>query len=614
MNVPDVLTQTVSHYLETVAIDEVMLHVARISAHDRYQASRGIEQAAELVADAADAIGLDDVTITRFPADGSTRWWSFKAPTAWTPLAARLEVCDGHERVFELDHKLRPLSLATYSAPTPLGGIRASLAFVGEHTCDLDLAGALCVVTRSTFERQELLSNIAAAGAVGLVTDARCRRNAQSEEYRGRIELAPDSPLFAFSVTSGELQRLQALTVAGAQARVVIVLDRSASMPVVTAMLPGSDPEELWLTAHLCHPRPGANDNASGVAALLGVAAAHARSRRAHATWGTHQTLRFIWGPEFAGAAAILHQCTTHAGARLPAAAINLDMVGENQALCGGPFVVERSPDCQLGLIGPIAEHVVGEVFARTRAQPGKWRRAPFMGFSDHALFADPRMGCPAVHLCHISDRFNHSAGDTLDKVSATEMYRATAAGAAVAQIAAAEGSAARPLLTQAVNDWCAREWAAAEWLAHCYRGTDDGRWSSGLLDFVHRHCISIRRLVDGTSSGRPDANERATGAPRLLATWRGPFNARAMMADLPRSRRVRLANLIATDRSNHALLLNFAIRVDGKRTAAAIVSESSYALGKPIAKEIARPLLDALTESGWVSLVPPQSARPSLL
>jgi Peptidase family M28 len=585
------LEQAVPHYLKTVAIDEVMLQLARVSAHDRYQASRGIEQAAELVANAADAIGLEEVVLERFPADGASRWWSFRAPASWTPLVARLEIRGGRDQAFEVNHETQPFSVATYSASTPPDGICARLAIIRGCVRDCDLAGAVCVVNRSVFARQELLADIAAAGAVGLVTDARCCAGASDREHPGRIELEPNSPLFGFSVTSSELQRLEAWASAGAQARALIVLDHSARMPVVTAALPGLEQEELWLTAHLCHPRPGANDNASGVASLLGVAAAHMSSRRAHAAWGTQRTLRFLWGPEFVGTAAILHRHTTRAGARLPSAAINLDMVGEDQAICGGPFLVERNPDCQPGLIGPIAEHVVRAVFAHTRTQRGRWRRVPFMGFSDHALFADPRVGCPAVQLCHAPDRFNHSAGDSLDKVSATEMLRATAAGAALAQVAASDRETAQPLLARILRDWSAREQAAAQRVACRNSATEDGKWGAGLVEHVNGQCASMYRLLDGSAPVRLDPRERSAGARLVAGHWSGPFNARAMMADL---------------------LLNFAIRADGSRTAAEIVRESSYALARPIAPDTARPLLDALTESGWASAMPASDARAS--
>ena len=44
-----------------------------------------------------------------------------------------------------------------------------------------------------------------------------------------------------------------------------------------TARTASGGPDECLLTAHLCHPAPGANDNASGVAGALAVAGVLAR-------------------------------------------------------------------------------------------------------------------------------------------------------------------------------------------------------------------------------------------------------------------------------------------------------------------------------------------------
>lgn len=79
------LSARVERTVERVRIDEVMTHLARLTEHDRYQASLGIERAAASIATAAEALGLVDVTIERFAADGATRWWTFQGPRAWTP-------------------------------------------------------------------------------------------------------------------------------------------------------------------------------------------------------------------------------------------------------------------------------------------------------------------------------------------------------------------------------------------------------------------------------------------------------------------------------------------------------------------------------------------------
>src|SRR5205814_7697063 len=126
----------------------------------------------------------------------------------------------------------------------------------------------------------------------------------------------------------------------------------------------------------------------------------------------------------------------------------------------------------------------VEQVFAQTSAHAGSWRPGPFLGYSDHALFAsftDPELRSPAVQLWHPGDPFNHSAADTLDKVSPIEMRRAIAAGATLAEAVAND---ARDELAQVVQHWCEREIVAVHGDA----------W---LGDHVRGQCAAMRALVD---------------------------------------------------------------------------------------------------------------------
>src|SRR5262249_5577837 len=77
----------------------------------------------------------------------------------------------------------------------------------------------------------------------------------------------------------------------------------AASFAVVTPPIPGRDAAagEIVLTAHLCHPSPGANDNASGSAALLGAARILRAAIAAGELPAPTRTVRFLWAPEIAG-------------------------------------------------------------------------------------------------------------------------------------------------------------------------------------------------------------------------------------------------------------------------------------------------------------------------
>jgi Peptidase family M28 len=570
-----VLNALVADTLRRVRIDDVMAHLARITEFDRYQASFGIEHAAELIASAARAIGLADVIVDYAVADGGTPWWTFQAPRAWTPTTARLEIAG-----ITVDHATQPFTIATYSAPTPPGGLTARV--VSGDLDTLDLHGALVVIDAADFARPDLFAMLAARGAAGFVTDAPSRA-----DLPGRIELDAQTTLFGFSITPAQRRAIDSAMLA----HVRVDIDRTARMPVVTALLPGRGADEIWLTSHLCHPRPGANDNASGAAALLGVAALLVGRP-------LDRSIRFVWGPEFLGVASLLHERYGRLGRDgRPVAVINLDMVGEDPVQCGVPLVVERTPDWCASVITPVAEYVVEQVFAQTSTHAGTWRPGPFFGFSDHALFAnfaDPSWRSAAVQLWHPSDPFNHSAADTLDKVSPIELARATVAGAVIAEVLA-NGTDSLPAC---IDRWCERETRAMAGVIEQHRDVEAGAWSRRFEAHVRDQCELMRALAWGgpITMRAPSPRKHA-----FTARWPGPFNYRGLLAALSASRRAEMMALFIADKRNYAVLTHLAMRAETSSHRDEAIDATSIALRAPVDKAAAEQLWSALLEAGWI-------------
>ena len=380
--------------------ERALERVAALAALDRYQVSEGVERAADFVAAEAERAGLEEVSMTSYP-PGST-WWTYAAPPAWTPRSARLELGDGTVLAGYPD---TPCSLATFSRPTTARTV--TIVPLGEGSLD----GALAVVPPGVLP----LSQLEASGALGFVACV-------SPVAVGRIELAPETRLVGFSVDRDALAR----AATGGEALVEVEVAASGSMPVVTGRLAGEASAEALFLAHLCHPRPGANDNASGVAATLGLAEVF----RSLAPLGAG--LRFVWGPEFLGTAAYLHDVVGAGLAPLPRSALNLDMVGEDQDRCGGPLILERSPEHLSSPLDAVAEQCAAIVAERAPSM-WRWRSAPFLGASDHLLLADRAFGVPTLQLGHWPDRFNHTSADDVENVDPEELRRVAAiAGAAV--------------------------------------------------------------------------------------------------------------------------------------------------------------------------------------
>ncbi len=389
-----------------------------------------------------------------------------------------------------LKYPEQPYRLAAYSAPTPAGGqVLRVVRWSAVRRGAADPRGAL-VVADEPASFPVLAGQVTAAGGAAVAADPLGGRSHRLPDQAGRLELAAGSTLAAFSLTADELTALLAAADTGATARTEVELGPADwPMPVVTGVLPGVGPGgdgaasgggaaggEILLSAHLCHPRPSANDNASGVAALLGVARVLARMRASARTGRAvrRRSVRFLWGPEFVGLAAYLHDYVGTGRAPRPGFTINIDMAGEDVRRCGGPLVIERGPDDVPSFLPALAQRGASLLPPASRSysgavpcDPWTWTATPFAGGSDHALAADSPVRSQAIALGHWPDRANHSSADTPELVDPAELSRtAVIAGT----IAAAIGDDSDDELVADVRD------AVTSWAADHVLGSLPGR------------------------------------------------------------------------------------------------------------------------------------------
>lgn len=584
--------ELVAAVLDRIDLERVWTTLTEIAELDRYQASLGIQQAARRVAKRANAAGLSELSIEQFAADGRS-WWTFAGPVSWTPIEGRLEAYLDADRVVAVDHASSPCTLATHSAPTPASGIVAPLAGAEAG------AGTVAVIAGAEMNFLELVPRLEAAGALGFITDATCR-TVRGDTFPGRVELPPGSPLFAFSVQPEDLRSLLRLRERAGAAHVRVQIDKSASMPVVTGLLPGEAAgNEIWLIAHLCHPRPGANDNASGVAATLGIADTLRRAPDLAPV--PMRPIRFVWGPEFTGPAALLHHRANRNGSvDRPAFVLNFDMVAADPLRLGGPFVVEHDLDLRTSILGPLAAFVMEEVFRQTSDAPGTWGTAPFLGASDHAVFASPFIASPVVHFCHPDDPFNHSAGDATERIDPTELRRAVALGTTLTLLLS--GDHLPEADRRAVVDrWCRREATTqpGPWPdAHSRSGRP---WQDGMKAYARRRQDTLRRWATttparGTRAAWRSRDSRNGAAP---AAWSGPINLRALLQAASPSTRKEALRCINDDKTNLAVLFHLAAASHEPLTPANL-DDASYASRHPLDERTARALVAVLDEAGW--------------
>jgi hypothetical protein len=515
---PDAVPATIQNHVDGAY---VLGAVRALGRYHRVQGSPGFRAATEWLVGELTGAGLADAGVEHLAADGKTSYAHFKSYLGWNPAAGRLEELAPGRHVLA-DFAKDPVALADYSqdadVTADLVGVGAgadAAAYQGKDVRGkIVLAdGPLAVVHRLAVEER---------GAAGIVSDFPNQRTGWSGLDPDLVRWGHLSPYqtanrFAFMIsprTAGALRSKLAHRAVRLRAHVRAKMV-PASFDVVSATLAGSDPAagEIVLTAHLCHQAAGANDNASGSAALLGVARALRAAIAAGALPAPRRTIRFLWLPEISGSQAWL---VSHPElARRLRAGIHLDMVGGRPEVTYAALHLSRTAASLPHIINEIASAWVADVARASTvlAETGEgdglvWppggRDAlvtdlrPLELGSDHQVFE--AFGVPMVYFHDWPDVTIHTNKDVPDNLDATKLGRVAYMSAGIAWTLAAlpEAEAARlPALERAATD---ERRAAARHTALA------AGWSADDARLAEREAVAIG--VEGLAS--------------IAATWPG--------------------------------------------------------------------------------------------
>jgi aminopeptidase YwaD len=463
--------------IDAASGDLALNHIRRLVLHHRWFVSDGYLDAAAYVREQAEAAGLKDVKIERFPSDGKLFYSTDRTLPKWTVRSASLRMVSPTPRHL-VSWDEAPIVLASNSRAAD---VQAELIDVGEGVQASDYEGkdvrGKLVLASSPQEkgRIETAHRLAVLerGAAGVIS----YRSYHLDDFPDLVTwdhiwtLALDGKqsTFGFCISKRMGWELQRLLRSGRkvvlQARVDADLS-AGEYGVVTGLIPGTDPsgQEVWFVAHLDHTLPSANDNASGSAAILETARVLKSLLDSKALPQPRRTLRFLWVPEIRGSYAYISRHLEQT--RRAVAVVNMDMVGENQELCGSVFRVTRTPDSTPSFLNDLLlwnlEFMLGHeiqpeaeltdplaVFSPFGTR-GDWRAAviPYSEGSDHDVFMGGVVNVPATMLGSWPDNFYHSSGDTPDKSDPTQLKRAIVYGALLAaSIAEMDGGSAQTLL-----------------------------------------------------------------------------------------------------------------------------------------------------------------------
>lgn len=544
-------TQTLAAMAAEVSGVAAKRNLDVITVYHRTRAGSQFRMASEHVLGQLQDFGFADATLLEFPADGESMFGTQKSRPAWDVEFAELWELDasGNRLVRHASWAAMPLSLAQDSLS---GSAETTLVDIGAGTSDSDYTGKHLrgrLVLTSSQPEVVAARAVGQSGAAGIVSYAPNQKTAWWKEDDqlvrwGHLNSFPKNPTFAFMVSLATARAWQARLAGGEEIRFSANVKASHSRghyAMVTATIPGTDPEvaseEIIYSCHLDHPRPGANDNASGCVAILEAARTLKRLIDAGTLAAPRRTLRFIWPAEIEGSIIYLVSLgdTRHIKSN-----IHLDMVG------GGPetkavFRVSGGPLSLPSFVSDVG-HEVGQfvnvhterfasgqdtAFPLNSAEGGKEPLLALMeGIdlgSDHVVFNEGSWRIPGIYLHDWPDRYIHTNFDTAANIDPTKLKRAAfiaaVQGLFLANFSSTDVDAVLELLkvnalrraaeTEVRIRPLPADEQVASWAAH---------WIS-----EQRRLDSIRQFAELADADRSSAEEFLQGLAGLLSAHKTP-------------------------------------------------------------------------------------------
>ena len=426
-------------------------YIRHIGHYHRLQPSRGYRESAEWVAEKLREFGLSDVHIEEYPSDGKIRYYMYGTSPAWDADFAELWIVEPQEEKLTSFAEI-PTSLAISSQSCDVKG---ELVYVGQGTSaddygKVDVKGKI-VLADGNIGTVAVLA-VDRFGALGVVSINQ-RFSYDEPDNVSSIRIRTDAPSFGFGLSHRRGEELKDRLLHGEKliARAVVKAETHLyPYQNVVATIPGTDlaEEEILLTAHLCHYKPGANDNASGSACLMEIGRALRRLMDEGKIKQPKRTIRFLWVPEMSGS--IAYAATHPDIVERAVAGINLDMVGQYLNDNNSTFFMHCTPHSQPHYINDLLANLT-EFVAANNVQPltswggfdypvtslsgsrdaFRYRIFEYVGGSDQWIFNDGLIDVPMAFFLIWPDRFYHTSGDKPEICDPTQLKRSSFLAAA---------------------------------------------------------------------------------------------------------------------------------------------------------------------------------------
>lgn len=355
----------------------------------------------------------------------------------WEPVSASLRLI-GEEEPLLVSESNRNMTYLN-SASTPEEGLTAEVVYIknSEDANEFDLNGKIVFAETSAGRLYESLGSKNALGVITYNNPSYLQpeKNSTSIQFRS-LPPQTETKLWGIALSYAAKERLKATVEKGkteVHVNIQTKIYPSEELTVVANIKGSKIPEEsLVFSAHI--QEPGANDNATGVGVQLEMASLAAKLFQSKKI-EVNRTLTFLWGDEIVSTRRYIEENPERADNIKWG--ISLDMVGENTAVTGGSFLIEKMPDPSaiwtrgndkhsewggdVMTLDEMKPHYLNDFIIRNFKKQGDFANwevntNPFEGGSDHTPFLDADI--PGLLLWHFTDQFYHTDNDRLDKVS----------------------------------------------------------------------------------------------------------------------------------------------------------------------------------------------------
>ena len=419
--------------------------VQELSLYHRFQNSLGIDKALDYIHQKAKQVGLEDVQFETYPNND----------TVWTPIKGELWVTKPY--VFKVaSYDDIPLTFYRNSGNGEFTTKLVDIKDLSDKSLiDSTLQGKMILTDVSSWATYSKVHKFKPKGLISTIGipywDA---PNRMAHDFPNQVGWSGgfskpkdvnNAPVgFNLSLKNHEI--LKNLVRKGpVEVKVVSKVKYEPwDMKLVSGVITGSKypDEEIIITAHIDHYRPGSNDNASGSAAILEIVRTYKKLINEGKLPQPLRTLRFIWLPEFSGSEEWIKRHKNDPKKYL--VNLNFDMLGSDIKKADSSFKISYTPNNTgsyiNGLMSSILDfmnlynrdkypnrndfHIISASGSRQRFN-GSMEKAS--RGSDNQVFNDNKI--PAVAMLTWPDNFYHTNEDTPDKVDPTQLHRSIFVG-----------------------------------------------------------------------------------------------------------------------------------------------------------------------------------------